>query len=94
MTYQVGDGNTNETIQIGRSGQPLQIGGTAATTVGFFAATPVAQQAGAAQAAMTLTTGTAGGIGFVNTTGFTDLIAQVEEIRASLVAYGLLKGSA
>lgn len=42
---QVGDGNTNETLNVGRSGQSLQIGGTAATLVAFHGASPVDQAA-------------------------------------------------
>lgn len=58
MAYQVGDGNTGETLNVGRSGVPVQIGGAAAATVGFFGATPVVQQATVAagtDAATTLT---------------------------------------
>lgn len=58
MAYQVGDGNTGETLNVGRSGVPVQIGGAATATVGFFGATPVVQQATVAagtDAATTLT---------------------------------------
>jgi hypothetical protein len=44
MAYQVGDGNVGETLNVGRAGVPVQVGGTSGT-VGFFGATPVAQQA-------------------------------------------------
>ena len=55
---QVGDGNVNEVLNVGRSGQSLQVGGAATTLVGFFGATPVVQQATVAagtDAATTLT---------------------------------------
>ena len=58
MAYQVGDGNTCDTLNVGRSGVPVQIGGAATATVGFFGATPVVQQATVAagtDAATTLT---------------------------------------
>jgi hypothetical protein len=42
---QVGDGNTGEVLLVGRSGQSLQIGGSATTTVGFYGATPVVRAA-------------------------------------------------
>jgi hypothetical protein len=42
---QVGDGNTNEVLNVGRSGQALQIGGAATTLVGFYGATPVVRAA-------------------------------------------------
>jgi hypothetical protein len=44
MAYQVGDGNVGETLDVGRAGVPVQVGG-ASGAVGFFGATPVAQQA-------------------------------------------------
>jgi hypothetical protein len=43
MAYQVGDGNSGETMNVGRAGVPVQVGGTGGT-VGFFGATPAAQQ--------------------------------------------------
>jgi len=58
MAYQVGDGNTGETLNVGRVSVPVQIGGAAAATVGFYGATPVVQQATVAagtDAATTLT---------------------------------------
>lgn len=42
MAYQVGDGNSGETMNVGRAGVPVQIGGTGGT-VGLFGATPVAK---------------------------------------------------
>jgi hypothetical protein len=45
MTYQVGDGNTGETMNVGRVGVPVQIGGATTATVGFFGVTPAVQQA-------------------------------------------------
>lgn len=67
---------------------------TTASTVGFYGVTATAQPANAAQAALTLTTATTPGYGFVTSTAFTAFIAQLENIRASLVLLGLLKGSA
>lgn len=43
MAYQVGDGNSGETMNVGRAGVPVQCGGVGGT-VGFFGATPAAQQ--------------------------------------------------
>lgn len=70
-----------------------QIGG-AADKVGFFGTTPAAQRSGAVQAALTLTTATASGYGFSTATAFDSAWAMVEELRATLVAHGLMKGSA
>ena len=58
MAYQIGDGNSGETTNVGRSGVPVQVGGAATATVGFYGATPVVQQATVAvgtDAATTLT---------------------------------------
>jgi hypothetical protein len=43
MAYQVGDGNVGETLNVGRAGVPVQVGGTGGT-VGFFGKAPAAQQ--------------------------------------------------
>lgn len=68
-------------------------GASASSTVGFYGVTPVAQSTNAAQAALTAVTATVGGVGFVTTAGFSAFIAQLENIRASLVLLGLIKGS-
>jgi len=73
---------------------PWEGGATTTSYVGFYGVGPVQQPANAAQAALTLVTASAGGYGFVTTTGFSAMIAQLENIRASLVLLGLLKGSA
>jgi hypothetical protein len=79
----VGDGNDD--------GEVL---GRASGKIGFFGlATPVAKRSGSSQAALTLTTATISGYGFSTSAAFTAFINQIEEIRASLVAYGLLTGS-
>ena len=61
---------------------------------GFFGVTPVVQPANAAQAALTLNTALTSGFGFTSATAFNAALAQIENIRASLVTLGLLKGSA
>ena len=68
--------------------------GASGGTAGFFGTTPTTQPADASQAALTLTTATTAGIGFSTVTAFDAFTAQLENIRASLVALGLLKGSA
>jgi hypothetical protein len=67
------------------------LGNAASDKVGFFGIAPTTQPTDAAQAALTATT--AGAIGFNTTAGFLAMVAQLENIRASLVALGLLKGS-
>lgn len=69
------------------------LGKSATEKVGFFGITPVTQPTNAAQAALTLTTATTAGFGFANATAFNAFIAQLENIRASLVLLGLIKGS-
>ncbi len=64
------------------------------STVGFYGVTKVAQPANAAQAALTLVTATNSGFGFVSSAAFNAFTAQLENIRASLVLLGLLKGAA
>jgi hypothetical protein len=75
-------------------GSPDTMGTNASSLISFYGVTPIVQPASATQAALTLVTASAGGYGFVTTTGFSAFIAQLENIRASLVLLGLLKGSA
>ena len=77
----------------GDSTDGIQLAGSAADKLGFYGVSPIVQPSGSAQAALTLTTATSNGFGFSTATAFDDAVAQLEEIRASLVALGLLKGS-
>lgn len=71
-----------------------QIGQSSTEKVAFWGATPVVRRSGSAQAALTLTTVSATkGRGFNTSAAFNAMIAQVNEIRATLVAYGLWAGS-
>lgn len=72
---------------------PWEAGTNANSYVGFYGVGPIVQPSNAAQAALTGTTALTGGVGFSSTANFTAFIAQLENIRASLVALGLLKGS-
>ena len=72
---QIGDGNLGETLNVGRAGQPLQLGG-ASGTVGFYGETPVAQGA----AVTTL----------VTTPTATDIATAVNSIISRLQAVGLI----
>jgi hypothetical protein len=69
------------------------VGKSATEKVGFWGITPVVQPTNAAQAALTLTTALTGGQGFTTATAFNAFTAQLENIRASLVLCGILKGS-
>ena len=70
-----------------------QVGSSATEKVAFFGATPVVQPTDAAQTALTLTTATSGGFGFVTSAAFDSFTAQLENIRASLETLGLIQGS-
>jgi len=86
---------TYERLDYG-SDDGCQIGGSATDKVAFFGVTPAAQRASSAQAALTtaLASVTAtGGFAFALSTGFSTFLALVEEMRATLVAHGLMKGS-
>ena len=74
-------------------GSPQTMGTTASSLIAFYGVNPITQPTNAAQAALTLTTATSGGFGFSTSAAFSAFSAQLENIRASLVLLGLLKGS-
>ena len=77
----------------GDSTDGIQLAGAATDKLGFYGVSPIVQPSGSAQAALTLTTATSSGFGFSTATAFNAAVAQLEEIRASLVALGLIAGS-
>jgi len=87
-----GPATTTGSIDIGL-GSPQTVGTSATSLIAFYGVTPIVQPTNAAQAALTLTTATSGGFGFSTATAFNAATAQLENIRASLVLLGLLKGS-
>ncbi len=78
----LGDGNTTGTSVVS-TGEKLS----------FYGGTPVVIRSGSSQSALTLTTATTTGFGFSTSAGFDAMTAQLEEIRAVLVATGLMTGS-
>lgn len=70
------------------------LGESTSDPVGFYGTNGIPQRASAAQAALTLTTATSAGFGYSTATAFDAAVAQMEEMRATLVALGLMKGSA
>lgn len=63
--------------------------------IAFYGVTPVAQRSGAAQAAVTTTAATSTSpVGFSTNTQADAVVTLVNEIRATLVAAGLMKGAA
>lgn len=72
----------------------LSLGQSAADLVGFHGVTPVAQRSGAAQAAVAATAATnSSPYGFAQAQADA-IVTLLNEIRATLVAKGLMKGSA
>ena len=71
-----------------------QMGQSATEKIAFYGSTPIVQRSGSSQGALTLTTATSGGFGFSTSTAFAAFTSQLEEIRATLAALGLFKGSA
>lgn len=93
MTAPVGTGRALGVAMSVMEFDQISMSGTG-SKAGFFTADPVTQPANAAQAALTLTTALNSGFGFTSATAFNAFISQLENIRASLVTLGLLKGSA
>ena len=94
MTQQSGIGDTTQTMNVGRSGVPIQIGGAASTALGLYGATPVVQRATAAShttIATTVVVSTTGSNmwGFTTSSQGNAVLAAVAEIQATLVALGI-----
>jgi hypothetical protein len=90
--------------KIRKRGSGVQIGQSASTRIGFYGAAPVTQPAGANQGALTDSSGgtaslTIAAIGATYSqvevrNAVASLARSVNQIRADLVALGLIKGSA
>lgn len=96
---------TSNVVKTPLSPDGYQVGQSATDKVGLYGATPVAQRAGADQVVVTAAVGTkiATGILADATASFSQTVtnnnnatiaASLAEIRAALVAIGLIKGSA
>ncbi len=95
-TQQVGDGNLDQTLLVGRSGMPVQIGSTITTTLGFYGTTPAAQPTSSNEAAVNTSPAvsvSATQWGFTTSTQANALVTLVNQMRADLVTLGLIKGS-
>jgi len=68
-------------------------GQTAAALISFYGATPIAQRSGAAQGTFTTTMTQSTGWGFLTSTAADAAMALLTEIRATLVALGLMAGA-
>jgi len=84
---QIGDGNTAETLNVGRSGQPIRVQPSAPGTLGFYRKTPATQRAAAIQAASV-----------VSATSWASVVSNQAafnaEVAATLTGLGLWKGAA
>lgn len=86
----------DKVIDIGAEGGSV-FGKSATTKIAFYGVTPIVQRSGSSQAALTTALASvtaAGGYAFALSTGFSTFLALVEEMRATMVALGLMKGSA
>lgn len=72
---QIGDGNTGETMNVGRSGQPVKLQPSATGTLGFYGKTPVARPSAITTLATTPTA--------------TDIATAVNSIISALQTVGL-----
>jgi hypothetical protein len=93
---QIGDGNLNELLRVGRPTQPVQFGGSSTATLGFFGATPVAQQAATAQAIVASTASvsiSATQWGYASSAQASGIPVLLDAIRTALVNTGIIKGS-
>jgi hypothetical protein len=72
----------------------VQLGNSTSDLVGFYGTAPIALRASAAQGALVSASALVCGVGFPTSAAFVSFTNQLENIRASLVALGLLKGSA
>ena len=73
----------------------LSQSGTATGKQGFYGATPIVQRTGATQAAVVTTAATSTTpYGFASAAQADAIVTLVNELRAALVALGMIKGSA
>lgn len=84
---QVGDGNTAETLNVGRAGQPIAVQPSTTGVLGFYGATPAAQRAAAIQAASVVSASS-----YISVPA--NLAAWAAEVNATLTGLGLWKGAA
>lgn len=71
------------------------LGNSITDKIGFYGTTPVAQRAGAAQAAVTTTASTSTSpVGYSTTTQADAVVTLLNEMRTVLVNVGLMKGAA
>lgn len=72
----------------------VRLGQSATDKISFYGATPIVQRSGAAQAAVATTAATASTPYGYSEAQANAIVALVNELRAAMVAAGLIKGSA
>lgn len=77
-----------------RSAWQKLVGLSTTDKISFYGVTPVAQRSGAAQAAVTTTASTSTSpVGFSTNTQADAIVTLVNELRAALVAVGMIAGA-
>ena len=77
-----------------RSSDGTILGYDTSAKVGFYGYTPIVQRSGASQGTFTTGMTQSTGYGFLTSTAADAAVALLTEIRATLVALGIMKGSA
>ena len=84
---QMGDGNTDERLNVGRSGQPVLVQPSATGSLGFYGKTPTTQRASSVQAASVVSASS-----YISVPA--NLAAWAAEVNATLTGLGAWKGTA
>lgn len=90
---QVGDGNTNETLNVGRSAQPVSIQPSSTGTLTFFGGTVTTRPATIAAVATTSATSTTNAYGYTTAAQADAIVTAVNACSAALIALGLVAAS-
>lgn len=85
---QIGDGNLDETLNVGRAGQPVQVAGSSGT-LGFFGESPVSQQSAITAVATTSATSTTNAYGYTTAAQADGIVTAVNDIITKLQNLGL-----
>lgn len=89
---QIGDGNLNETLNVGRATQPVQLAGTGGTW-GVYGATPVSQRSTTlgTTVATTVAVSTTSNIwGFSTSTQANNIVSLLNSIYGALTSVGII----
>lgn len=86
---QTGDGNTNETLLVGRSGQPVSIQPSATGTLTFFGGTATTQPAAITSVTTTGATSTTNAYGYTTAAQADAIVTAVNDIITKLGALNL-----